>query len=272
MTRVPRWLLLAALLGFFFPFATVSCAGQEVATIHGVQLVLGADVTISDRFVSELGSTETPTIEPEPWAIAALILLGGAMLVDFLLPSRRIAVFALSGAAAFALLLLWQRISSGSGEVPGLRVSVDFGWLLALVASLSAAGWIGYELASVARGRRDEGEPPQEKRNRPPPVSLRPSRDDPASTPADARQLEPGGSSERFCPTCGTEFPEDAAFCHVCGRPRKILDANVEGKDPQNRDSLDATPELGGFYCSDCDTYTNKPMTEHRGHNVRSRK
>ena len=244
MTRVPRWLFLAALLGFFFPFATVSCAGQQVASIRGVQLVVGGNVGVSERFVSDLASSGAPSIDPEPWAIAAAVLLVGALLVDFLAPTRRVLVLALSGAAVFALLLLWQQISSGSGEVPGLTVSVGFGWVLTLFASFSAAGWIGYELApSSAWNRRAARGPPREERPRPPPMGPRRSADGAASPQAVSAELDRGVSSERFCPTCGTEFHEDAAFCHVCRRRRKVLDPKIESLSARNKAPADSFRE-----------------------------
>lgn len=122
-------LFIVAGLGFLLPFVTLSCSGQRLVTVTGVQLVTGVDV----------GSHGSPSDARAAFALGMCVL--GVLLLKAAGTARRIPA-ALAGAAGAIALLSFKTtlddevLRQGHGVI---RVQYEFGYYLALVALASAA-------------------------------------------------------------------------------------------------------------------------------------
>ena len=73
-SKVSAALFIVTTICFLFPFFTVSCNGQKVATFSGVQMATGTTVERPQAF----GSTQKERVDAEPSAaIAAICALAG---------------------------------------------------------------------------------------------------------------------------------------------------------------------------------------------------
>lgn len=123
-----------ALLCFLLPFVTVSCAGQPLARITGLQLATGS--------VGQIGQNAPGAPAPpagaasqnyslDVLALAAALLIIAALAVTFVMPRRRAALFAMIGSAVAAVLIVFDvfvrikgqaeaqiRAGAGSGQSP----------------------------------------------------------------------------------------------------------------------------------------------------------
>ncbi len=81
--KVSTGLFGLAVICFFLPFTTVSCAGMEVITFSGTPLVTGTTVNITG---------ESQRIDPSPFVIAALVAavvdLGVSLANQRVLPAK----------------------------------------------------------------------------------------------------------------------------------------------------------------------------------------
>lgn len=132
------------LICFSLPFFTISCSGQELATITGFQLVTGTEV-------------EGERIPPNPLAIIAFVAGAGGLIIGFLSSRKANIVSAVMGAIGFICILLLRLLITQkvSSEGEGL-LSAEYGagFYLPLILFLAAAGY-------NAIGAR-EGETPPE--------------------------------------------------------------------------------------------------------------
>lgn len=116
-------------LGFLLPFVTLSCSGQRLVTVTGVQLVTGVDV----------GSHGSPSDARAAFALGMCVL--GVLLLKAAGTAGRIPA-ALAGAAGAIALLSFKTtlddevLRQGHGVI---RVQYEFGYYLVLVALASAA-------------------------------------------------------------------------------------------------------------------------------------
>ncbi len=94
-----------ALLFFFLPWVTVSCAGQELASMSGYDLAMGS-VTITNPMT---GASETPPGAGQrdmPVIIAALLIVG-ALALTFVLGRGLGGLIAAAGAVGAAALIAY---------------------------------------------------------------------------------------------------------------------------------------------------------------------
>jgi hypothetical protein len=144
---------------FFFGFVDFKCNSVKVASLSGINLVTGTHVkTPSDDLLNDnafnslidnrnLPRNEGQKVEPNFWAILALLMAIGGLAAFY----KKIKKESLAGAAAGAigfisLLILRSAIRNKVGEqAGGIQVDVDF--LLSYWASLLAffaAGGLSY--------------------------------------------------------------------------------------------------------------------------------
>lgn len=163
----PRGLFAAAMLSFLFPFLTVSCQGQPLATVKGSTLVTGGSADLSvdpGMFGDDTSTGEDTELPPHPIVVLAAMLAVGGLSVAF--SSAKWAQYTAAAAAALGVssLLAFRATMSASADVrelqsSGFQLSYGTGWWAALL-SFGAAGLIGgYNLrrARSADGLLDGG-------------------------------------------------------------------------------------------------------------------
>ncbi len=155
-----------ALLLFLLPWVTVSCAGQELATLSGVDLATGS-VTIANPMT---GATETPpgAGERDIPVIAAALLILLSLAATFVLKRGQAALLAAGGASVAAVLISYtvlikvparMRESAAAEGAPGMNqqeianmISVDvaLGFWLTLAALIAAIvlNWLSKDRAA----------------------------------------------------------------------------------------------------------------------------
>ncbi|MEA3017855.1 MAG: hypothetical protein QOI38_2577 [Sphingomonadales bacterium] len=100
-----------ALLCFLLPFVTVSCAGQPLARITGMQLATGSIQPIGQNGMPGAPSTGAATGQHyglDIFALAAAVLIVIALVLTFVLARRRAALIAMVLAAVAAVLLVFD--------------------------------------------------------------------------------------------------------------------------------------------------------------------
>jgi len=138
------------LICFFLPFTHISCAGEKVATLTGVQLVTGTTIEGPPSAFGEKEKSEK--VEPEPLAILTLITAIIGFGVSFLKDRKSTLLTALIGGfGLISLLLLKSKIDNevlrkGEGI---LRVEYGFGFWLVLLLFLCAIGLNGFLFSEI---------------------------------------------------------------------------------------------------------------------------
>ena len=195
-SKVSPVIFILATLCFLLPFVTVSCNGQKVASLTGVELATGTTVEQPQVF----GPAQKKRVGAEPVAtLAALCAIAGIGLS--FLGSRLAIAPAVSGAAgALFLLLLQSKLNSDmSKEVQGaFRLEWEVGFVLVLLFFIAGAAWNFYQFF---QGRKLAGAPA---------VSPPAMRANAAAAPG------PGAAS--FCTGCGKAVTAGAKFCGGCGK------------------------------------------------------
>ena len=182
-------------LCFLLPFVTVSCNGQKVASLTGVELATGTTVEQPQVF----GPAQKKRVGAEPLAtLAALCAIAGIGLS--FLGSRLAIAPAVSGAAgALFLLLLQSKLNSDmSKEVQGaFRLDWEVGFVLVLLFFVAGAAWNSYQFFQSKKLVAAPGVSP------------------PAMANAAAA---PGSGAASFCTSCGKAVAAGARFCGGCGK------------------------------------------------------
>ena len=138
--NLSAYLFMVAGLGFLLPFISLSCSGQHLATVTGVQLVRG----------SEMSFHQTPFDARAAFALAMCVL--GTLLSRTIAGTDR-RIPALVGVAGTLALLAFKTtlddevLRHGHGVI---RVQYEYGYYLSLGALVSATA-VGF----AARRARD---------------------------------------------------------------------------------------------------------------------
>ena len=99
----------AALLCFVLPFVTVSCAGQTIGQITGVQLATGSVGQIGQNMPgAPAGGGAAAGNSLDVFALGAALLIIAGLVATFLLARRRASMIAMACAALAALLLVFD--------------------------------------------------------------------------------------------------------------------------------------------------------------------
>jgi len=145
LARVSPLALLAGAACFLFTFFDISCGGQHLASLSGVQLVAGTSIEQPAGF----GEVQKRRLEPEPLALlalGALVLGGGISLVrrrEGLLAASLLGAIALVALVVLKSRLDAEALKQGQGL---LRVTWGFGYFgaaaLAVIGAVtSGAAW-----------------------------------------------------------------------------------------------------------------------------------
>jgi hypothetical protein len=197
-SKVSPVIFVLATLCFLLPFVTVSCNGQKVASLTGVELATGTTVEQPQVF----GPAQKKRVGAEPLAtLAALCALAGIGLS--FLGSRLAIAPAVSGTAgALFLLLLQSKLNSDmSKEVQGaFRLDWEVGFVLVLLFFIAGAAWNFYQFFE------------SRKLAAAPAVSSQAVRANATAAP------DPGTTASSFCTGCGKAIAAGARFCGGCGK------------------------------------------------------
>ena len=110
LMNVARAAKALALLFFLLPWVTVSCAGQPLARITGVQLATGSVQPIG---ANAPGAPAAPAMGPQDYsvdvfALLAAILIVAGIVLTFVLARRRAALFGMAAAGLAAVLIVYD--------------------------------------------------------------------------------------------------------------------------------------------------------------------
>lgn len=223
LRKLPPAAYLLALICFLLPFVEVSCNGQKVVSLTGLQLLAGPQVGDGSGMFAQ----PKQQAKPETSVVVAFVA-GIAGLVLSVLKQRRTDLFAgVCGIlAGGALLELQQSILSGAPpQAMGLiQVQYQPAYFLSLVlffAGAALAFYVAFTKQSEAAANVPALPTPYPAPS--PPVSPpRLQRD--ASYPASSHPqtvimppLRSPAASLRFCSHCGQQLAGDARFCPKCG-------------------------------------------------------
>ncbi len=134
--KLPQILFGIIMLCFLLPFVNVSCSGQKVMSITGLQMVTGSNFQEPSLFGEKTKSYHS---KGEP--LAAIILFIAAFgFLPLLIPSLYFKIwnFILSIAGAALLLILKEKIandlaSQSAGEFSGITINFDIGFWLSFI-------------------------------------------------------------------------------------------------------------------------------------------
>lgn len=199
-SKVSPVIFLASILAFVLPFVTVSCGGQKVASLSGVQLATGTTVQQPQVF----GPPQKQRVEPDPAAALAALCAILGLVLSFLSIKNAIAPAIAGAMGALSLLFMKVRlddqvVKQGHGM---LQVSYEGGFVLTLMLLIAGAAWNAYLLSQ----------------RRPAP---------PATQFATEKEIDIGRNPEvqsqstapAYCPHCGQPWTSGAKFCMQCGKP-----------------------------------------------------
>lgn len=128
------------LICFFLPFTHISCQGEKVATLTGVQLVTGTTIEQPAMFGEK---KQDKRIDPEPLAILVLLSTIVGFGLSFLKSRESTIASAITGGIGLIFLLLLKSkidnevLREGEGA---FRVEYGAGFWLILLLFLSAIG------------------------------------------------------------------------------------------------------------------------------------
>ena len=191
-SKVSPTIFIVTTVCFLFPFVTVSCNGQKVATFSGVQLATGTTLEQQQMF----GPPQKKHVDAEPLAtLAAICALAGVGL-SFLGIRAAIAPAICGGAGALFLLLLQSKLSTDiTQQGQGMfRLEFEAGYALALTSFILATAWNVFVFLQ----------------------SRKPSTV--VSSPPLATAAAISGTSSA-CPHCGQALSAGTRFCGRCGKP-----------------------------------------------------
>src|SRR6185436_21326 len=98
-------IFVATTICFLFTFANVSCQGQRVASLTGIQLAFGTQIRDTDMW----GNVQTQKVKAEPLATLALGAAVGGVVFAFLRKTRATMILAIAG--TLLLLLLYSKLN-----------------------------------------------------------------------------------------------------------------------------------------------------------------
>jgi len=129
-----RWVFLALIICFFFPFFAISCEGKEIKTFSGMQLVTGTTV---DNTID--GTKEK--VKPQGYAVVALLAAAFGLLVSFLKTKLKEILNLIAGGVGFISLLLLKSDLASQAAKDQLTIESRFGFYLTLILFIISIGW-----------------------------------------------------------------------------------------------------------------------------------
>jgi hypothetical protein len=168
---------------FFLPWVNVSCGGQKVAAVSGIQLVTGTTVAEPQAF----GPTTKRKLPGEPLAVLILLSACAGFALSFIKDKKGAISTAVTGVIGIIFLLLLRSKIDNELLREGLgMLELDYraGFYLTLLLFLSA---IGVNIYSMTQGKR--------------------------ISPLQGK----GVSGNKFCTKCGAKNESSVEFCKECG-------------------------------------------------------
>jgi len=134
----------AVLVCFLFSFVNVTCRGERVASLTGLQLAKGTEITQTDFF----GSKKTQKVDAEPLATMALIAGIAGLLLSLGGRATRVLTTIAGAAGAVLLLLLKAKIDGDAAKQGQGLMQIEYGpaftiaFILFAVATLLSSGFV----------------------------------------------------------------------------------------------------------------------------------
>jgi len=193
-SKVSPALFVVTILCFLFPFVTVSCNGQKVASLSGMQLATGTSVEQQQVF----GPPRKEKVTAEPLATVALVCALAGLGLSFLGVRAAIAPAGAGALGALLLVILQSKLNSDiTDKGQGMfKVEFEAGYVLVIVFFIAAAAWNAYLFFSGRNAVALAASPPM-------------------STGAAATA---GVTTAAFCPHCGQKLAAESRFCGACGK------------------------------------------------------
>lgn len=132
MKKIAKVFLLVGMVCFLFPFAMVSCSGEEVAKANGIELM--TSITMQD----EIGFDEDTA--PNPYLIISFVLgaVGFACLFKKTQENKMLIASGGCGLGAAVFLLVFRSTFRKFYDLTGYEsmITVEFlwGWILSLIS------------------------------------------------------------------------------------------------------------------------------------------
>jgi hypothetical protein len=164
--NVARVAKLVALLGFVFPWVLVSCSGQPVGRLTGVDLATGG------LTVPQADGGGLQHLHPNLWVLLSLAAVIFGLVASFLIRGRQ-ALLAMGAASVVALAASGIGIASASSDPPAdalrppqrdvgapppagsasaVQVQLQYGYFINVAGLLVAIGACGVALTGRSRG------------------------------------------------------------------------------------------------------------------------
>lgn len=128
------------IISFFLPFAEVSCSGQRIMSVTGLQMVTGTTIQQPGMFGEE---TESQKIAPQPLAIVTLSCVVIGLILSFIRNRRSAILPAVSAAiGTVTLVLLKSKIDNDVFTEGGGAIQVRYvlGFWVMLILLIVAVG------------------------------------------------------------------------------------------------------------------------------------
>jgi hypothetical protein len=149
--NVARIAKVVALLGFLLPWVLVSCSGQPVGRLSGIDLATGGATVSGGPLAQQHG-------DPNLWVIISLAATISGIVVSFVFRGRAAAAglggLALVALAASGLGVASAGASAGTGpgatataNASGTEVNLQYGYFITVAGLLVAIGACGATLA-----------------------------------------------------------------------------------------------------------------------------
>jgi len=130
---------------FFFNFFTISCGGQRIGKVTGINLVTGTSLESKDMFSDR--ETRGGEVPPSGWAIVALAAAIAGLGVFLFKVKRQAQIGTASGAVGFVSLIILQFVIKDAiedkAEVGLLKADFQFAYWAALLL-MGLAGLMSY--------------------------------------------------------------------------------------------------------------------------------
>lgn len=155
--QVSPLLFAASVLCFLFPFVTVSCGGQKVASFTGMQLAIGTTIEQPQAF----GPPQKQKVAPEPFAALAGLCAVVGIGLGFAGVGASIVSAISGGVGAFSLLLMRSRMDDQilNQSRGALQTNYETGFSLALLLLIAGTAWNAF-LFSRRKREANAASPP----------------------------------------------------------------------------------------------------------------
>ncbi|SDY66937.1 zinc ribbon domain-containing protein [Tindallia californiensis] len=171
------------LICFLLPFITVSCEGETIARLSGVELMTGSQV--GTGFAAE-------RVDPSPEIVVTVIVVVVGLIAAI---SKKYLFAGIAGAiGVISLLMFRSRVNESAMQFYPAIVRLRIGYWLALLLLIGAGGiFLYYHFADKNQSRKIE----------------------------EKKEVNPIDTSKVFCTQCGSQQEATDIFCTSCGAKKE---------------------------------------------------